>query len=114
VSRRRLSHLGLFLGLLASMIALGAFLPRPGSATGGLREDVPVFTVASGRFERRVPAQGNLRAVHAAPIAVPAGISVPYRVGWLAPDGSRVRAGEVVVRFDNSDLVKQLTDARDD
>ena len=39
---------------------------------------------------------------------------MPYRIGWLAPDGARVKAGDVVVRFDNSDLVKQLTDARDD
>jgi HlyD family secretion protein len=115
VSRRRLSHLGLVLGLLAAVIALGAFLPRPGGTSpGGAGADVPVFQATSGRFERRVPAQGNLRAVHATPIAVPAGIPIPYRIGWLAPDGARVRAGEVVVRFDNSDLVKQLTDARDD
>ena len=39
---------------------------------------------------------------------------MPYRIGWLAPDGARVKAGDVVVRFDNSDLVKQLNDARDD
>jgi len=111
VSRQRLSRLGVVLGLLAVVMALGAFLPRPGASSSG---DVPVFTVESARFERHVPAQGNLRAVHAAIISVPVGAPAPYRIGWLAPDGARVHAGDVVVRFDNSDLVKQLTDARDD
>jgi len=111
LSRQRLSRLGLALGLLAVVLALGAFLPRPGVAPSG---DVPVFTVERARFERRVPAQGNLRAVHATLLAVPVGAPVPYRIGWLAPDGSRVHAGDVVVRFDSSDLIKQLTDARDD
>ena len=106
--------LGLVLGLLAALavvLALGAFLPRPGVAPSG---DVPVFTVERARFERRVPAQGNLRAVRSTVLAVPVGAPAPYRIGWLAPDGSRVHAGDVVVRFDSSDLVKQLTDARDD
>ena len=92
------------LGLLAISACTGA----------GEEKGVPVFKAERGRFVRRVPAQGNLRAVHATPIAVPPGSPVPYRIGWLAPDGARVKGGEVVVRFDNSDLVKQLTDARDD
>jgi HlyD family secretion protein len=96
--------------LYASLLAALAI-----TACGGREENgVPVFKVERGRFVRRVPAQGNLRAVHAMPIAVPPGSPVPYRIGWLAPDGARVKGGEVVVRFDNSDLVKQLTDARDD
>jgi hypothetical protein len=110
-----MSHLALVLGLLAVAIALGAFLPRPSSVSGagGGADGVPVFTVERGRFERRVPAQGNLRSVHATPIAVPLA-PIPYRIGWLAPDGARVRTGEVVVRFDNSDFVKQLTNAEED
>jgi RND family efflux transporter MFP subunit len=95
---------------LGAVIVLGAFLPRPGAGAGG----VPVLKVERERFVRRVPAQGNLKAVKATPVSVPPGSPVPYRIGWVAPDGSRVKAGEVVVRFDNSDLVKQLTDAQDD
>ena len=111
VALGRRSLLGLFLsGLLAVVIALGAFLPRPGATVG----DVPVCRVARAPFVRRVPAQGNLRAVHATPVAVPLGASGPYRLGWLAPDGARVRAGDVVVRFDASDLTKQLNDAQAD
>lgn len=111
MNRRRL-YAGL-LGLLAVLSALAALsAATPFGASG--KNGIPVFRVESGRFVRRVPAQGNLRAVHATPIAVPQGSPVPYRIGWLAPDGARVKGGEVVVRFDNSDLVKQLTDAQDD
>jgi RND family efflux transporter MFP subunit len=101
---------GALAAALAVVIALGAFLPRPGAGA----DDVPIFKVERGRFLRRVPAQGNLRAVRATVIAVPPSSPVPYRIGWLAPDGARVKAGEVVVRFDNSDFVKQLNDAQDD
>jgi RND family efflux transporter MFP subunit len=109
MSRKRLY--ASLLGLLATLVALVSITAWTGA---GEENGVPVFKVGRGRFVRRVPAQGNLRAVHAMPIAVPPGSPVPYRIGWLAQDGARVKGGEVVVRFDNSDLVRQLTDARDD
>jgi HlyD family secretion protein len=101
------------LGVVALLLALGAFLPL----TGMLADrgpDVPVFRAEREVFELRVPAQGNLRSVRATPVSVPSGVPGPFRIAWLAPDGSRVRAGEVVVRFDSTELVKQLADARDD
>jgi RND family efflux transporter MFP subunit len=78
------------------------------------RSEVPVVRAERGTFELRVPAQGNLRSVRATPVSVPAGVPGPFRLAWLAPDGSRVRSGEVVVRFDSTELVKELADARDD
>lgn len=94
------------------VLALGAFLPLTGSF--GASGDVPVVTVEKQPFVRRVPAQGNLQAVRATPVSVPMGAPGPFRIGWLAPDGTRVRAGEVVIRFDPSAIEKQLTDAGDD
>src|SRR5262249_50858230 len=38
----------------------------------------------------------------------------PVKIAWLAPDGSRVKAGEVVVRFDPTDPEKQLRDGEAD
>ncbi len=38
----------------------------------------------------------------------------PFRIGWLAPDGSRVRKGAAVIRFDPSAIEKRLVDAEDD
>jgi multidrug resistance efflux pump len=76
--------------------------------------EVPTTAVVRGDFEQRVPASGNLEAVHATPVAVPLEGPGPFRIGWLAPDGSRVRQGEVVIRFDSSEIEKRLMDAGDD
>jgi HlyD family secretion protein len=100
-------------GVVAALLALGAFLPL----TGMLADrdpDVPVVRAEREVFALRVPAQGNLRSVRATPVSVPSGVPGPFRIAWLAPDGARVRAGEVVVRFDSTELVKELADARDD
>ncbi|HEX3760193.1 MAG TPA: hypothetical protein VHW23_15860 [Kofleriaceae bacterium] len=78
--------------------------------------DVPTVTVARSRFVRRVTADGNLRAVHATPVMTPRfdGVAFALRLAWLAPDGSPVRAGDVVIRFDPADAQKQLRDAEAD
>ncbi|HEX7182589.1 MAG TPA: HlyD family efflux transporter periplasmic adaptor subunit [Thermoanaerobaculia bacterium] len=111
---RRPSRTGALWTALGLAVLLGAFLPLAGSLSGARDGDVPVFRVERAPFERRVPAQGNLQAVRATPIGVPPGAPGPFRIGWLAPDGTRVKAGDVVVRFDPSDMVKQLAEARDD
>jgi HlyD family secretion protein len=104
---------GTVLAVLAVLAVLFAFLPLTGMlAHRG--SDVPVLRAESAPFELRIPAQGNLRSVQATPVSVPAGVPGPFRIAWLAPDGGRVRAGEVVVRFDSTELVKSLADARDD
>lgn len=95
---------------VAVLLALGAFLPSARSSEG----DVPVVTVEPQDFQRRIPAQGNLQAVKATPVAVPPGVPGPFRIGWVAPDGSRVKQGDVVIRFDPSAIEKQLIDAEDE
>jgi HlyD family secretion protein len=110
----RLSSRGaLVLGAVALVLLLGAFLPLTGSLGGGGGE-VPVVRVQKEAFVRRVPAQGNLQAVRATPVSVPMGAQGPFRIGWIAPDGSRVKAGEVVIRFDPSAIEKQLVEAGDE
>ncbi len=104
------SRLALGVAALAAVIALGAFLPLARSSGG----DVPVLVLAPQDFVRRVPAQGNLQAVRATPVAAPMGVQGPFRIGWVAADGSRVQQGEVVIRFDPSTMEKRLTDAEDD
>ncbi|HEV8580807.1 MAG TPA: HlyD family efflux transporter periplasmic adaptor subunit [Thermoanaerobaculia bacterium] len=104
------SRIGLGAGAAGALLALAAFLPltRP---NGG---DVPMLKVEPQDFVRRVPAQGNLLAVRATPITVPVGVPGPFRIGWVAPDGSRVKQGDVVIRFDPSAIEKRLTDAEDE
>ncbi|HXO20735.1 MAG TPA: HlyD family efflux transporter periplasmic adaptor subunit, partial [Thermoanaerobaculia bacterium] len=57
---------------------------------------------------------GNLRATRATPVTVPGGIEGALRVAWLAPDGGRVKAGDAVVRFDPTEMEKNLRGAEDD
>lgn len=111
--KRRAPRLGLAAAAIAALIALGAFLPlsRPGGAGGA---DVPTLRIERVEFVRSVPAQGDLQAVQATPISVPSGVPGPFRIGWLAPDGSLVKKGDVVIRFDPSTLEKRLVDAEDD
>jgi len=98
---------------VALVLLLAACLPLA-CRLAGRQPEVPEMRVARGDFVLRVPAQGNLRAVKATPVSVPVGVPGPFRIAWLAPDGSRVRAGEVVIRFDPTEMVKSLADARDD
>jgi multidrug resistance efflux pump len=61
-----------------------------------------------------VPAEGNLRAARSTPLSVPAAPSIAFHVAWVAPEGTRVRAGDVVVRFDPTELETLLADAEGD
>ena len=109
---KRLTSLGLLALAAVVAILLGAFLPLAGSLGGGGGE-IPVLTVQKEPFVRRVPAQGNLQAVRATPVSVPMGAPGPFRIGWIAQDGTRVKAGEAVIRFDPSAIEKQLVEAED-
>jgi HlyD family secretion protein len=85
---------------------------------GGRRphDDVSTYTVAKTSFVRRVTAEGNLRAVKATRLIAPRGSGRmgPLKIAWLAPDGTLVKAGEVVVRFDPSEPDKQLRAGQSD
>jgi hypothetical protein len=75
---------------------------------------VPVEAVVRRDFVHLVPAEGNLRAVRSTPLAVPMVTTGYFRIAWLAPDGARVRAGDVVARFDATELAKVLANAEGD
>ncbi len=111
---------------LAAAIALAASLPSAGrlvraAAPDGLRlaplaggAEVAVAAVARRDFVHVVPAEGNLRAARSTPLLVPRSESDFFRVAWMAPDGGVVHAGEVVVRFDPTEIEKTLADAEGD
>jgi HlyD family secretion protein len=110
VKLSRFPRIFLAAAAVAVLLALGAFLPSARSSQG----DVAVVTVEPQDFQQRVPAQGNLQAVKATPVAVPPGVPGPFRIGWVALDGSRVKQGDVVIRFDPSAIEKQLIEAQDE
>lgn len=77
--------------------------------------EVPTVTVdRPATFVRQVKAEGVLQAVEATAITTPSDAEGPLKIAWLAPDGARVAAGEVVVRFDASEAARLLADSRDD
>jgi multidrug efflux pump subunit AcrA (membrane-fusion protein) len=103
----------LVVAVVAAAVAVA--LPLLGQRDGwGDGAAVPTAEVEPARFVRRVPADGALEAVTATPLNLPPTVREPMRVAWLAEDGSRVAAGEVVVRFDPTDMERNLVDAEDD
>jgi HlyD family secretion protein len=94
-------------GALALIAGIG-FL----TGTGG--DTVATMIVSRGRFVREVTATGILRATKTTPVTASVESYRAQKIASLAPDGSRVKAGEVVVRFDPYDAEKEAADGRSD
>jgi HlyD family secretion protein len=79
-------------------------------------DDVPTFVVARVPFERRISADGTLRAVEATPVTAPqtSEDGGALKITWIATDGTAVKKGDVVVRFDPSVRENALRDGRAD
>jgi multidrug efflux pump subunit AcrA (membrane-fusion protein) len=77
---------------------------------------VEVATVRVERrdFAHRVRAEGTLVAERATSILVPPEVQPPARIAWLAADGIEVEAGQVIVRFDDIEMTRQLDQGRAD
>lgn len=74
---------------------------------------VPTHTVTRGRFLNEVLADGLLHAVHSTVVGVPAEHRRSMRVAWLAPPGV-VKTGDVLVRFDPSEVEREYQDGSSD
>lgn len=73
---------------------------------------IPTYRVASRPFEQRVTAEGVLAAEKATPVTVPPDVENVVRLAWLAPDGTPVEAGQVVARFDATEMEESLEAGR--
>ena len=80
----------------------------------GGRPDVPTLVVTAAPFERLVAAEGNLEAAEATPVTAPMEAQGQLKVAWLVPDGTPVKAGDVIVRFDPSEMERSLRDGQSD
>lgn len=112
----RLKKSWLALALLACLVVLLSALLPVLRGYGNLVDssDVPTYEVRRGEFVRRVYAEGNLEAAQATSLSPPPSVSGPMRIAWLAPDGSRVRAGDVVIRFDPTEFEEQLQEGQNE
>ena len=105
---------GVIIVVLAGLgLATGRLLRGGNTAHGPA---VTTYTVTKQKFVRRVNAEGNLRAVKATRLAAPQNSQMggALKIAWLAPDGTFVKKGDVVVRFDPSEPEKQLRDGQAD
>jgi RND family efflux transporter MFP subunit len=100
---------GLTAGVAVVAIARGSWLSGPAPASV-----VPTLQVRQAAFARSVVADGNLRAAKATALAAPPTNEGPLKIAWMAPDGSAVKQGQVVIRFDPTELEKKLEDGRSD
>ncbi len=66
-------------------------------------------TVVRGAFQVTVAATGELEAVSESPIAVPQVPTGALKVKELAPEGSMVEQGEIILVFDESQLSLELS-----
>ena len=99
----RFAHLAATLSVLALL-----------SSCGQKSEEVATFTIEPAAFARRVTADGTLQAVKATNVAVPQNAPRPLKVSWIAEDGTALRKGDVIARFDATDFENLLLTGRED
>lgn len=83
-------------------------------AACGNDNEIATFKVEPMTFVRRVPADGTLKAVKATPVTAPVTAPRPMKVAWLAEDGSLLRKGDVIVKFDATDFENLMLTGRED
>lgn len=107
VWRRRL-----LVGAVGVALVIGLFFGIQRVRAMWAQPPVPVHTVERTSFARKVTAEGNLKAVKATPLLTPRRSRQALKIAWLAVDGSRIKEGEVVARFDPTEMEKKLVDGQ--
>lgn len=91
--------------LAAAVLFLGGCERPPTTAT---------ITMAPTTLRHEVSAEGVLETSKVTPVTLPSGSRGRFRLAWLADEGTLVEAGEVVARFDDADLLDQLSSGQAD
>ncbi len=78
----------------------------------GPSDPVPTYQVERRPFQHRVTAEGTLKAEKATRVTVPTQVQHTVRLAWVAPEGALVEKGEVIARFDPSDMEQDLRKGR--
>jgi HlyD family secretion protein len=93
-----------------AMLVLSALML---AACASPSDDVATFKVEPITFARRVTAEGTLKAVKATPVGVPQNATSPMKVSWIADDGSLLKKGDVILRFDETEFEDLLLVGRE-
>lgn len=73
---------------------------------------VPTYRVERLPFVHRVTAEGTLKAATTTPLTVPPQVERTVRLAWVAREGTRVEAGDLVARFDPTEMAERLEEGR--
>lgn len=93
------------LATLVLALALGA--------CGGLgAPSLPTERVSPAPWRETVAVDGEVRALKTTPLPVPGGNFDPRTLAWVAPEGSVVRSGDLLARFEAERSRLQLDQAR--
>jgi multidrug resistance efflux pump len=92
------------------LLALGAWLVRSGTAEEGRSPDI--FQVRLGSFDIVIPTSGELAALRQ--IEIKNELETRAVITEIAEEGARVRAGDILVRFNDEDIVTRIKDAQDE
>ena len=66
-------------------------------------EPIPVMPAEKVSFQLEVPAFGEITGLDSVPLTTPMTRSGGLRIAWLAPEGTFVKPGDRVVRFDSTE-----------
>src|SRR5438270_4513968 len=73
--------------------------------------DLPTSQAHKGEFLVRVPCRGQLIAARSVQLSAPLDVA-DLQIVWLAPSGSEVSAGVIVIRFDPSRVRQDLKEKK--
>ncbi len=79
--------------------------------TSSSHDELPVEVMVEAPLTLDIEADGRLRAVQSTPLLVPGRNWTQQQLVWMVPDGSQVKAGEVIARFSAAQSELKLTEA---
>ena len=92
------------LGMGASLIYRDALWSRVTGVLAASDEDpVPVQKLEKSPFQLNIPAYGEITGLESTPVPTPSTRGGGLKVAWLITEGSFVKEGDVIARFDNVD-----------
>jgi len=91
-------------GMGASLIYRDALWTKVTGVLAASDEDpIPVQRLEQSPFQLNIPAYGEITGLESTPVPTPSTRGGGLKVGWLIPEGSFVKEGDVIARFDNVD-----------
>lgn len=96
------------IALLAGMAIVAIVVIMAVAVAMADRSTLPVFEIEKTEFVRTVTAEGNLKAADSTPLSAPPDVPGGLKIAWMEKDGSPVREGDVVVRFDPTEFEDAL------